>query len=277
MTSRRDLENHRRSLTEIRNIMNSMKTLAYLETRKLARFMGAQQAVVQNIETAAADLLRCHPDILPDDVEEKTAVYILVGTERGFCGDFNHALLKHFGAIEQDAVESRVIVVGRKLHGLLETDARVTAFIPGASVAEEITSLLQQAIVEVGNLQQQYGLIGVYCLYHGGNDGVVMQKLIPPFQHYRAVGRDVHHPPLLNLPPEELLFTLIEHYLFALLNEIFCTSLMTENHHRVSHLEGAVKRLDEQADQLARKCNALRQEELIEEIEVILLSAAATK
>jgi F-type H+-transporting ATPase subunit gamma len=53
------------------------------------------------------------------------------------------------------------------------------------------------------------------------------------------------------------------------------TSLMMENHQRVAHLEGAVKHLGGESAELASKCNGLRQEEIIEEIEVILLSAAS--
>ena len=93
MTRRRKLELHRHGLAEIRDIMNSMQTLAYIETRKLARFLDAQHAVVQNIKDVAADLLSFYPEILPE-ATEATPVYVLIGTERGFCGDFNHALLK---------------------------------------------------------------------------------------------------------------------------------------------------------------------------------------
>jgi F-type H+-transporting ATPase subunit gamma len=53
------------------------------------------------------------------------------------------------------------------------------------------------------------------------------------------------------------------------------TSLMIENRFRVTHLEGAVKHLDDESAQLERRCNALRQEEIIEEIEEIMLSAAS--
>ena len=51
------------------------------------------------------------------------------------------------------------------------------------------------------------------------------------------------------------------------------TSLMAENQQRVAHLEGAVKHLDDESAELVRQCNTLRQAEIIEEIEVILLSA----
>ncbi len=67
----------------------------------------------------------------------------------------------------------------------------------------------------------------------------------------------------------------MDHYLFAALHEILYASLNAENHQRVAHLEGAVKHLDDESAELARQCNALRQEEIIEEIEVILLSAAS--
>ena len=50
---------------------------------------------------------------------------------------------------------------------------------------------------------------------------------------------------------------------------------MAENHRRAQHLEGAIRHLDEESGELKRRSNALRQEEIIEEIEVILLSATS--
>lgn len=64
-----------------------------------------------------------------------------------------------------------------------------------------------------------------------------------------------------------------DHYLLAAMHEMLYTSLMAENHHRVQHLEGAVQHMDDKAIELTSQCNALRQEEVIEEIEAILLSA----
>jgi F-type H+-transporting ATPase subunit gamma len=59
------------------------------------------------------------------------------------------------------------------------------------------------------------------------------------------------------------------------LHALLYASMMMENHDRVRHLDGAVRHIDDQSEDLARQCNALRQEEIIEEIEVILLSAAS--
>jgi F-type H+-transporting ATPase subunit gamma len=263
-------------MAEIRDIMHSMQTLAYIETRKLARFLDAQHAVLQSIEDVAADLLSFYPETLPE-AKETTPVYVLIGTERGFCGDFNHALLKYLeSALQAHPPGSPMLIaIGRKLFTLLEGDARVAVQIEGASAVEEVTSVLSQMVRELSSLQEQHRMLTVYGLYHSAEGGIVMQKFLPPFQHYLHQAQRFPHPPVLNQSPREFLAELMDHYLFAALHEMLYTSLNAENHQRVAHLQGAVKHLDDESAELARQCNALRQEEIIEEIEVILLSAAS--
>ncbi len=272
MTKRQDLEHHRHSLGEIREIMNSMKTLAFLETRKLIRFLSAQQTVVRSIEDTAADFLSFHPEILPE-IDETNQIYLLIGTERGFCGDFNQSLLRHLDSTHPSG-EPLLIVVGHKLHTLIENKTDGVILIDGASVVEEVKSVLDQIVQALSSLQKSYGTRTLYGLYHGNNGGIVMQKLLPPFQQYLLLLPHFPYPPVLNLAPENFLFELTEQYLFAALHEILYTSLMAENRNRVAHLEGAVKHLDDKSEELARQYNALRQEEIIEEIEVILLSGS---
>jgi len=113
------------------------------------------------------------------------------------------------------------------------------------------------------------------CIYHDSEEGVVTQELLPPFRDFLHQPPRFSHPPMLHLAPKQMLTELTEHYLFAMLNRILYTSLMMENHRRVSHLEGAVNHLDEESAALSRQCMALRQEEIIEEIEVILLNAGS--
>ena len=276
MTRRHNLERHRHSLAEIREIMNSMKTLAYLETRKLAHFLDAQHAVVQSIEEAATDLFSFYPEILADP---KTAVQVilLIGTERGFCGDFNHALMRHLETTlqEQSFDNPLLIPVGHKLDTLLEGDERVSASINGASIVEEGPTLIEQIVKQLTSLQDQHGALSVFCLYHSGESEIAIQQLLPPFQHLLHKLPRFTQPPMLNQPPMDFMVDFTEQYLFAALHEMLYTSLMIENQYRIGHLEGAVRHLDDESALLVRKCNALRQEEIIEEIEVILLSAAS--
>jgi F-type H+-transporting ATPase subunit gamma len=273
VTRRQDLERHRHSLGEVRNIMNSMKTLAYMETRKLARFFKAENAVVESLETIAADFISFHSDTVPE-AEAARQVYLVIGTERGFCRDFNQALVRWLESEHDEKTddEALLLVVGRKLHNLLENDRHVTAMIDGASVAEEVIAVLEQIVHELSSLPREHGMPEVHALYHHSSEEIVVQQLLPPFQHLLHQSPRHAHAPVLNLEPAEFLVELTEHYLFAALLSMLYVSLDAENQTRLSHLENAIRHLDEDVEELKRKCNTLRQEEIVEEIEVILLS-----
>lgn len=278
MTRRRQLEQHRHSLTEIGDIMNSMKTLAYMEIQKLTHFLDAQETVVRSLEEVAADFLSFHPESLPE-VKEALPVHVLIGSQRGFCSDFNHALLEHLEAAENEHPTGApaLIIIGRRLHALLEGDARVAAHMDGPGIAEEVTMVLSCVVEALSSLQDQTRMLNVFVLYHGSNGSIVMQKLLPPFQQFLDRQPHFPHPPALNQSAQKFLVELSDQYLFAALHEMLYTSLMAENRQRLSHLEGAVKRLEDQSANLARRCNALRQEEIVEEIEVILLNAGGSE
>ena len=165
--------------------------------------------------------------------------------------------------------------MGRKLYTLLEGEARLAASIDGAIVVEEVTTLLNQLVDALNTLQEKHGVLTVYCLYHAKEDRIVMQKILSSSQPQLQSRPGYPYPPVLNQAPEGFLVSLTDHYLFAVLHNILYTSLMAENHNRVTHLDGAVKRLDDKSAELKRQCNILRQEEITEEIELILLSAAS--
>ena len=274
MSRRRELQKHRESLGEIREIMGSMKTLAYMETRKLGRFLETQRNVVQSIAEVAADFLSFFGDMLPG-VSPASRVFLLVGTERGFCGDFNHAVLRRLESeLDSDPEgEPLLLPVGHKLHALLDKEPRVAARIPGASVAEEVTALLSQVTTEIGAIQARQNELAVYCIHHSDKRDVVVRQLLPPFLDAPPPPAPFAYPPLLQEEPLEFLSQLADHFLFAVLYEIFYTSLMAENDARLAHLGSALRHLDEQSAELARRDNVLRQEEIIEEIEVLLLSS----
>ena len=244
-------------------------------TRKLGCYLEAQQAVVDSIEEVAADLLGFCTDILSASGEQATT-YLLIGTERGFCGDFNHALPRRLESMLQahPPNHARLITAGHELHVLLEDDERVAARIEGTSEAEEVTAVLNPLVNELSKLHEAHGPGSVQCLYHGADD-MVLQELLPPFKNLRHAPPQFAHPPELNQPPGDFLLELTGHYLVAALHRILYTSLMAENHHRIAHLDGAVRHLDNEAAELTRRCNALRQEEIVEEIKVIPLSAAS--
>lgn len=274
MTTRREVERHLQTLDEIKHIMGSMKTLALLETRKLTGFLRAQRQAVDNIEAMAADFRAFHattPITAPDARE----VHLILGSERGFCGDFNNAVLRALDeTLVRDGVADPLLIgVGRRLNARLEGEARLVAAIAGASVAEEVADVLGALVEELGRLQARYGSFRLTVVHHAAEaDAVLTKRILPPFQDAAPPAR-FGHAPRLNLTPDAFFADVLDQYLFASLFFLICTSLMAESQHRMQHLEGAINRLEGQASVLALRRNTLRQEEITEEIEVILLSA----
>lgn len=274
MSQLSEMEHHQQQLADMRNIMNAMKNLAYMEHRKLSRLLLSQRQMLSNLEKTAADFVSFHP--YPETIKESPkCIYLLMGSERGFCGSFNEKILQALdGQVSQDIDESNsIIVVGQKLARHLEADPRIAALVDGANFVEEIASILNTIVSAISLLDKQYGMISLVVLYHDDVlDNINRRALLPPFQE-EIESPLFACPPLLNIQAEQFFTDLSEQYLFAALYEIAYTSLMIENHWRIQHLEGAVKRLDHNTETLSQKCRTLRQEEITEEIEVILLSA----
>jgi F-type H+-transporting ATPase subunit gamma len=270
VTLRQDLDRRVRSLAEISKILGSMRSLAYLEARKLTRFLSSQRRVVEHIEQAAGDFLQAFPDFGRSPAQA-ISVVVVIGSERGFCGDFNERLTRY---LEDRAGRSRLISVGHKLNLAMQGNARLEAELDGPSVAEEVQAVLLNVTAQVSRLSREHGAVELTAVYHDvETDTVRSVSVLPPFRERKPVA--AHGcPPRLNLAPERFFTDLVDQYLLAALNGMFYTSLMAEQQNRIRHLEAAMKRLEEQATEISLRRNTLRQEEITEEIEVILLGVA---
>jgi len=279
MSQSRELQLHIAQMEEIRSILNSMKNLALIEIHKLARFQTMQGQAVANIENTALDFLDFYPLPVADD--NATPICILVGAERGFCGDFNESLIN---TIASEAYSGIIAIGSRLCNRLVDNPLEVIASIEGANVAEEVPAILNRLIDTISSLPVPRGDINratnaVFTLqltvvYHDNIPGQINQRqILPPFPRQQQRTLRYGNPPVLNLEPSDFFSDLTDHYLFAVLYEIFYISLMAENQRRLQHLEGAVKHLDDETVNLRRKSQIYRQEEITEEIEVILLNS----
>ena len=274
MSKRREVKQRLTALDEIDGIMVAMKNLALLETRKLGAFLATQHRAVASIEAAAQDFLSFYPQATAhtDDMQQ---LLLVIGSERGFCGDFNEALLQPISAAARQE-ETLLVAVGRRLEAKLQGDKRIVAFVEGPSVGEEVQATLVRLVKVLGELQQQRPeeVWRISALYHDDESGELRMRQLLPLVTPNE--RSAHsHAPLLNLEPTRFLSQLTDQYFFAALHEVFYASLMAENRKRLEHMDSAIRRLEKDEAKLRLRYNALRQEEIIEEIEIIMLSAEA--
>jgi len=270
MSQSRELQLHITQMEEIRSILNSMKNLAFMEVHKLLHFQTTQDKVVQAIENAAMDFLGFYP-YSPDADAKIQHIVILIGTERGFCGDFNESLINEMAA----TIYSDVIIIGSRLANRWpSTYPEPLVTLEGANVGEETPGIVSRLLGAITTQQETRGFFELTAVYH---DNVLnrptRQTLLPPFQQSVQPPHGFAFPPLLNLDPADFFADMVEHYLFAMLHKLCYTSLLAENQRRLQHLEGAVRHLDDETAKLHRKSQIYRQEEITEEIEVILLNA----
>lgn len=276
MTKRREVQRRVTAFGEIRGILAAMKNLALLELQKIGRFAIDQRRAVQSIEQAAGDFLSFYLKQLPGP-GNFSPVYLLIGSERGFCGDFNEQLIAQSATwLAQAQPPENLIVVGSRLAMALERSRKEGIRVQGAEVAEDVESVLAVAVERLGQIQRDRRdarPIALTALYHDDESGAVRVRRLLPMPDLPAPREAFVYPPYLDLPPMQLLRKLTDHYLYAALHEVLYSSLLAENRQRLTHMDGAMRRIDEDLGKLKLKYNALRQEEIIEDIEVILLSA----
>ncbi|MGD9108381.1 MAG: FoF1 ATP synthase subunit gamma [Gammaproteobacteria bacterium] len=294
MTKRSELKKHIDSLGEIKNIVAAMKNLSLIEISKTTKFLENQIKVIATLEEAATDFMHFSPNFLLLQEKPITA-YVLIGSERGFCGDFNEAIIKHFLDLKEKNKELTIpylIVIGRKLTTkILETDfaTKIQAnnkikFLDGPSAFEEIHSVIFNLIKTLEKINEETkkfiypGSWSIICNEELQNNVQTIE--LNPFSNFGLLNTtektsSAPFPPLLNIKSEQFLEELLDQYLFAILHQIFFKSFMAENRQRLLHMENAIRWLDKNKDQLELQLNMLRQEEITEEIEVILLSAKA--
>lgn len=281
MSRRREFEDHLHALRDISGILRAMKNLALMETQKLTRFLTTQRRVVESIETAAEDFFTSYPQAARE-LGRGIPVWLVIGSERGFCGDYNERLLA--GVEEHLRRRSQghplLMLIGQKLSPKWKHDRRVAGSLRGPTVAEEVPAVLINLMDKLRALQasQKPGVRLEFTIAHQSpaseGDQIHMHEPMKRSGHRPA---RFAYPSLLNLDPLAFATDLIDQHLFSLLHEVFYSSLMAENLRRFRHMDQAIQRLEKDMADLVLTRNSLRQEEITEEIEVILLSAEALR
>jgi len=276
MGGRRDLVRRLRALGDIGAILGVMKNLALMEIGKLSRMLPAQREMVESLEAIAADFLAFHSQPGPAP-GEGIEVQLLVGSQWGFCGEFNDLLVDAVPALTKDGGPKPLrIAVGSKLAGRLPVDLHLN----GPHAVEETGEVLHEAMKAIGTLLSRADSVRpfrVVALHHDPGTGGVVARQLSPIPRQAPRPSLPHFPPHLNIPPATFSAQLTEQHLLASLTGVFQRSLMAECRFRLNHIEGASSRLERRTADLKRKQLLLRQEEIIEEIEAIIAAADASE
>jgi F-type H+-transporting ATPase subunit gamma len=272
VTRRHQLAGKLAGYREVRAILSAMKNIALMELRALAGLIEHQRRAMGTVERAAADFLCFHAP--PGDATPAATVCIVIGSERGFCGEFNEALESEARAVGRRG--ERLLTVGGRLNERLGADGAGN-MLAGANVAEELPAVLERLAAQLERVQRAApaGPLHVKVVYQNPDGSGLVTRVIAPLPVPGRPQRPHRFAPHLTLAPQAFFAALLEQALLLSLQEAFSVSLIAENRRRLEQMEGALRRLDDITARLARRMNASRQEEITLEIEVIMLSAEA--
>lgn len=258
------------ALSDIQEIVTAMRSLAFVELRRLRETIGHQDETLAAMERAIGELLAHYPQPL-SGASDAGDVILAVGSERGLCGDFNATIAAAL-ATAADTHEHRLLVVGARLALMLADQGVMHQALAGATISEEVPRVLQQIAAALSNDgPNEAHTTGLVVLHHDTDGALARVRLLPSPAPLRR--SEPHTVLQLQLPAHELFQSLMDQYLLGRLNAALLASLHAENRRRLEHTGAAIDRLDHELDSVQRRRRRLRQEAITEEIEVMLLGA----
>ena len=255
MTRRREIEAQLTLYGDLTGIIGAMRSFALVELRRVGQCETAQHKAMEETLQDIAPALLSAP-------KAKSDIWLLFGSVRGFCGSLNEDMLR---AWQENGSITPVIAVGERLAALLPEDGTVVA-VQGAVGTLDASATIDRILTAIGQVRDkgnsELGLVAALR----DESGVTVQRLLP----LPALPENTGQPlPLTHEAAMDVARGVAGHYLFHTLLALLLRAIRVENHMRLMQMENALSHLERGGEELRRTRNRLRQEEIVEEIELI--------
>lgn len=269
MTRLADINARIGNMQELRSVVGAMRSLAGMRVQEahagLPGIRGYGQSMAQAIGTALT---------LLDNGSQQTAAregaraLILFTAEHGFVGGFNERLLDTVGAEKKET--DVLYILGSR--GAVSADERkllVAWTAPMATRVAGTPDMVTQLLAELYKAIARGEISSVEIIFsayqQGGAPRITQRRLLP--LDLRVLEQShPRQPPLHNLPPRQLLESLMDEYIFALLTEAAAESIASENAARFAAMEAAHENVTDKLSELQRAAGEARQAEITEEL-----------
>lgn len=257
MTQRRELDSRLALYGDLSGILSAMRSFALAELRRVTQREDAQQRAAQ----ALAGAFDAMAPALPPAGEPAGDIWLLLGSVRGFCASFNEDVAARWR--QEQSRPLATIVAGERLAALVPAGALTVA---GAMSAADAVPAIERILGAVEAARQAAGTdTGLVACWR--DEGGARVQRLQPFSP--ASSRMPDELPVTHEPAARVAASVARHYLFHQLLALLLRSLRVENHMRLLQMENALQHIERNTDALKLLRNRLRQEEIVEEIELI--------
>jgi F-type H+-transporting ATPase subunit gamma len=282
-----NLRDIRKRITSVKSTQQITKAMQMVAASKLKRahdsVVAARPYAIKMNEVLASLALRTeegkHP--LLQRREEKNVELIVMTSDRGLCGGFNHNVIKtseKFFTEKQGEYENILLsVVGKKVRDYYRRQGRefATEFLnPGNitfSYAEEIAA-------DVIDRYAEKTTDAVYVIYtefkSAMTQNVIVQRLLP-VEPMKLAEDEVAVEYIYEPSEDELLADILPRYVYTQLFRMLLESVASEHGSRMTAMDSATSNAVEMVDRLTLLYNRARQAAITTELMEIVSGAEA--
>ena len=266
------------TVRQLNSVISAMRGIAAARSREARARLDGVRAYASAVGTAIGTALGLASDRRPParrDQREERLLIVLCG-QQGFAGSFNDRVLdKVTGPLGSSAVE--ILLVGdRGAMVAAERGLAVSLVAPMVVHTEEVPSLanrITEALYQRLESKHATRVTVVHAIPGPSGSFEIVERALLPFDFTRFHVTAARIPPIVTLPPEQLLDQLAEEYVYAELCAAVMLSYAAENEARMQAMIAARSNVERKLDELVGSYRTLRQEEITAEI--IELSAGA--
>jgi F-type H+-transporting ATPase subunit gamma len=258
---------------QLESVITAMRGSAAARSHEARSRIAAIQAYAAAVGAAIGEALALAPQ--PDDsqvpLHERTRGHAVIAlcAEQGFAGTFNERVVD---AAEKHLTdeETELLVVGNRGKMVAAERGLVVGWsAPMVAHADEVPRLanhISDAIYSRLEKNQTRRVTVIHAVPAPSASIAIVERALLPFDFARFKATPLAIPPLITLPPEQLLADLAEEYVYAELCEEVMLSFAAENEARMRAMIAARANVARKLDELVGSFRRLRQDEITDEI-----------
>ena len=269
-----DIKARIKSINDTRQITKAMELISVSKVKRAQEYFDKNLLYFKSLIKAISDLL-ANGDCA-DDCEkyfnasfEGRTVYVVISSDKGLAGGYNHNVLNHALNIIKEDKDSTIITYGRTAAEFFKRN--------GYQVAKEYSSIgnpsLKDARDIAYDLYKQFdegAIDGAHIVYTDMDESGVQKpvcfEVLPldrtQFDQSSKFGATMIYDP----SAEVVLSNLIPQYIIGLVYSILLHASVSEHKARMVAMESATRNADEMLDKLRLEYNRARQESITNEL-----------
>lgn len=267
-------------MEDMRNIVKTMKNISSANIAAYEKKVSALREYIKTVEMGFQILSIEEPNInmrirVESYQKEDRIGMIVLGSERGLCGDFNERILSFFLEKKEKQKEKKCfpIAIGERIANKMGKEEGLRVY-PFPSSFSNISDLLRELLPILRSWIEKDGVSQISFFYNQLVEGKKIsatEKLLFPLNYFwwQELKEELWQSssiPTYRSSTEDLFFSLMQEYHYATIYQAFAESLASEQLSRLSSMQSAEENIDEKKNVLQKAFHTERQKEITEEL-----------